>query len=333
VGGGAAAAAAATTTTAPSPPLASIHAAPTPVSPAVHATVAPAKEYEAVAVTDFDAEVAMKHLGDFTSGDDLKISVFDFAGQSVFASLHQLFLSSSSIYIIVFSLFDLIKGSEDEKRRASEYIVYWIESVLVHTLDRRTMMTAPVFFVGTHKDKVPDPADHDKASKILYDLLKQRGAGALLRIVPNERGFGAKAVTTHQMFVVDNTIGSSDVGTIDLMAAIERVARDEPYVLQHKPVSWLKFADLMRASSAKGSSFVSVKEAEAVAQSVGIPSRDLEPLLQFLHASGILVWFPEPSLKDVVILDPSQFFVRPATLIIRKHEPTDEDPTHHTSVS
>ncbi len=56
----------------------------------------------------------MKHLGDFTSGDDLKISVFDFAGQSVFASLHQLFLSSSSIYIIVFSLYDLIKGSEDE---------------------------------------------------------------------------------------------------------------------------------------------------------------------------------------------------------------------------
>jgi hypothetical protein len=195
------------------------------------------------------------------------------------------------------------------------------------------MMTAPVFFVGTHKDKVSDPADHDKASKILYDLLKQRGAGALLRIVPNERGIGAKAVTTHQMFVVDNMIGSSDVGTIELMAAIERVARAEPYVSQHKPVSWLKFADLMRASSAKGTSFVSVKEADAVAQSVGIPSRDLEPLLQFLHASGILVWFPEPSLKDAVILDPSQFFVRPATLIIRKHEPTDEDPTHHTSVS
>ena len=40
----------------------------------------------------------------------------------------------------------------------------------------------------------------------------------------------------------------------------------------------------------------------------------------------------EPGLRDVVILDPIKFFVAPATLLICKHVPTLDDPTHHLSL-
>ena len=37
----------------------------------------------------------------------------------------------------------------------------------------------------------------------------------------------------------------------------------------------------------------------------------------------------EPELRNVVIMDPISFFVRPATIVICKHVPTADDPTHH----
>lgn len=37
----------------------------------------------------------------------------------------------------------------------------------------------------------------------------------------------------------------------------------------------------------------------------------------------------EPGLRDVVILDPVAYFVTPATTVICKHVPTEQDPTHH----
>ena len=291
----------------------------------------PSNDFETAPVTDIDAELTMKYLGEFSVGRGMKLSVFDYGGQAVFRSLHQLFLTGSSIYTIVFSLVDLLRGSESSRRSAIEHLQHWIEAVVVHTLNPTTQQTAAVIFVGTHKDVVPAPADHDKASKIIHELLAQRGGG-LLRVVPNLKGVGERGVTTHQMFVIDNKAGAADPTLADLRAAVEETAKAEHYVTQTKPVSWLKFADLVRAEVSKGSSFINLQKATDVALSVGIPLRDVEPLLLFLHQSGMLVWFPEASLRDTVILDPMAFFVVPATLIIRKHRPTDDDATHHTSV-
>ena len=101
-------------------------------------------------MADIDADVAMKYLGDFKAGKNLKLSVFDYGGQEVFIQLHQMFLSANSMYVIVFSLADLLRGSEVAKREAKEHLAHWIESVVVHTLNSETQQTAAVFFVGTH---------------------------------------------------------------------------------------------------------------------------------------------------------------------------------------
>jgi hypothetical protein len=242
-----------------------------------------------------------------------------------------MFLSANSMYVIVFSLTDMLRGTEAAKREAKEHLALWIESVVVHTLNADTQSTAAVFFVGTHRDKVPSPEDHDAASRIIHELVKERGCGRL-NVIKNNKGVGQRGVTSHQMFVIDNTAGANDSVLVALRAAVEATARAEAYVTQHKPASWLKFADLVRAEVPKGSSYMGLQEAAAVALSVGIPQRDVETLLLFLHQSGLLVWFAEPALRDVVILDPIAFFVVPATLIIRRHRPTDDDATCHYDV-
>lgn len=44
-----------------------------------------------------------------------------------------------------------------------------------------------------------------------------------------------------------------------------------------------------------------------------------------------LLWFEDEHLRDVVIVDPVTYFVKPAALIIRRHIGTADDPTVHTS--
>ena len=46
---------------------------------------------------------------------------------------------------------------------------FWFKSVALHARDPKDGSLAPVFLVGTHKDKVPDPSDHEHISKILHE--------------------------------------------------------------------------------------------------------------------------------------------------------------------
>ena len=45
----------------------------------------------------------------------------------------------------------------------------------------------------------------------------------------------------------------------------------------------------------------------------------------------MLMWHEDPVLRDVVVMDPISFFISPATLVICKHKPTDEDPVYHSA--
>jgi hypothetical protein len=55
------------------------------------------------------------------------------------------------------------------------------------------------------------------------------------------------------------------------------------------------------------------------------------PFLHFMNETGNLMWHNEPGLREMVILNPIEFFVKPATIIICKHSPDENDPTHHVS--
>jgi hypothetical protein len=49
-------------------------------------------------------------------------------------------------------------------------------------------------------------------------------------------------------------------------------------------------------------------------------------LLRYLYEMGVLIWIEEPGLRDVVILDPIEYFVKPVTRIICKHLASKKDP-------
>jgi hypothetical protein len=57
-------------------------------------------------------------------------------------------------------------------------------------------------------------------------------------------------------------------------------------------------------------------------------SEQLTKMLTFFYDMGILIWINDDKLRDIVILDPVEYFVKPATKILCKHIATKDDPYH-----
>lgn len=124
-------------------------------------------------------------------------------------------------------------------------------------------------------------------------------------------------------------MGTDDPMMKFLMTKIESVLVEAAYVREQKPVTWLKFCDGLKAEKAR--THIPYQEAVAQAQAIGIPAKDVKYLLEFLRDMGILMWYDDDGLRDVVILDPFEFFIRAATTVICKLVTTEDDPTLHVT--
>jgi hypothetical protein len=76
-------------------------------------------------------------------------------------------------------------------------------------------------------------------------------------------------------------------------------------------------------------SSITIQEYSSIASSCKVSNSDEFDLLRFFHEMGYLMWHDQPVLRDVIILDPIIFFVKPAALIICKHIQDGNDPTMH----
>ncbi|KAJ3377737.1 hypothetical protein HDU84_008260, partial [Entophlyctis sp. JEL0112] len=88
---------------------------------------------------------------DATSEEKITMSLWDFGGQEVFYSMHHSFLTAKGVYCLCFRLTDLCEpyATDDTVERCLKYLKFWLISVRMHA------ESAPIFLVGTHKDKLP----------------------------------------------------------------------------------------------------------------------------------------------------------------------------------
>ena len=265
-----------------------------------------------------DQESVMKYLKDVrVEGSDLILSFFDFGGQSVFNIIHHLFLTSYGVYVVAFNMLDMLKNIE----KCLAELSFWINSFVMHTGDSERSQTAPVFIVGTHKDKVNDRAKHIDISNILEQRF---GHNRIVwpRVVLNEEDLF--------FFPVDNRNSQQDGVIRNLMSKIENSVKLSDYVKQPRPLFWLKVLDELMAADKSSFAF---NEALSIAIANGVKESDVRYLLKFLNEMGVVLWLNEEGLRDVVILDIISFFIEPATLIICNHiaKPSDET-IHHRKI-
>ena len=201
------------------------------------------------------AEKVEQCLQGLKLNDDVKakediLSVWDFAGQSLYYASHSLFLSHRAVYVLVHNL------SKDLSAQAKPYakhetrkielenptnqtnldnLLSWLVSVhcIRPTRDKASdvfekkeekylpYLRPPVFVVGTHADK-PFKDIRDTLQYIQDSISGKRYDGHVIR----------------PLYAVDNTRSASDYGVQALQNRILEVLRQEPYMGEKVPIRY-----------------------------------------------------------------------------------------------
>ena len=258
-----------------------------------------------------DTGMVLKCIANIKSlTSDLILAIFDFGGQSVFNIIHHLFLTSYGVYVVLFNMVDIL---DDNKREQSlNELSFWINSIVIHTLEAETGKVAPMFLVGSHKDVVGDPEKHKEISDAIEKKFKYNAAWNYIE-ENDELCF----------LPVNNLEGQQDDVIMALMCKIEYNLRGSSYVSKQRPLTWLKALDELMVTK---KSFLTLKEASSIALDNGVEKDAIPLFLSFLNDMGMVLWLNEDGLRDVVILDIITSFVEPATRIICNHtsKPTEK---------
>eukprot|EP01040_Poterioochromonas_malhamensis_P007341 gene7341-biopygen1352 len=94
-------------------------------------------------------------------------------------------------------------------------------------------------------------------------------------------------------------------------------------------LSYEEFTTIMKSKMVKEQGEATPGNAFAPTNGIFIAQYDEEKrkeMLRFLNSRGMALWTEEEGLHDIIILDPIEYFVRPATSIICKHIATKDDP-------
>eukprot|EP01103_Thecamoeba_quadrilineata_P016060 TRINITY_DN5267_c0_g2_i1.p1 TRINITY_DN5267_c0_g2~~TRINITY_DN5267_c0_g2_i1.p1 ORF type:complete len:1706 (+),score=349.49 TRINITY_DN5267_c0_g2_i1:81-5198(+) len=205
---------------------------------------------------------------------------WDFAGQEIYHSTHQFFLSRKSLYLLTFNLVD----------EGSAKLENWLNTI-------QARGNGPVLLVGTHlDDKRCTPAYVSSMIQRIHEKFKRRFV--------NLKGVVALSC-------------ASGKGMDDLREWLCTIALEEE---QQVPASYrvlARIADLERSNR----QIIEWSIFEKWCQSLGVPFVEMNAAAAFLNDVGVLIFFPtDPSLKDILVLDPQYLARIMATIITLKNQ-------------
>jgi hypothetical protein len=255
---------------------------------------------------------------------------FDFGGQTVFAPIFSYFLTPDVVYLVVFSMEELMSQDDQIREEAFAFLVKVLNNITIHSRKGPNDPVADIVLVGTRKDVISSPEDHQNISN---ELLKRfRLFPAWPSVVKYDNAvMGSKGRTTLTFFPVDNTKSSKDPVVQDLKRVVETLAIQSLSLKTKVPLAWIQCVDLLTADPR---CCLTLEEVREVAAGCGISDKDNNiynylHMLRLCNQKGVLMWHEEESLRGVVILNPIEFLVTPLTILICKFLQSGSDPTMH----
>lgn len=279
---------------------------------------------------DFNPEQVLhyKELQEIEMSSKYKLTLIDFGGQSVFNVLHAFFMSKYSIYLVVFDMELFLSPDQDKRSSCLREMNFWLSTIALHAFDSETGKTAPVAIVGTRGDVITTIEQYQIISDEIKHLFEHKS------IWGNLLWYEDKDVTSEKLcfFPNNNTLIEDNIVREQLLRNIERKFDESNFMKKDIPLLWIKIFDDMKSSK---QSYLSYDELIEIAtrrlsnQTIEIHRMllYLDNMLRFLNKLGMIFWIDdEDILKNIIILDPIHYFVKPATIIICKHIPTKDEP-------
>ncbi|XP_077993940.1 uncharacterized protein LOC144447734 [Glandiceps talaboti] len=262
------------------------------------------KVLEALNLNDLDIEIEIDKdaFYDFT--------LWDFAGQCVYYTTHQVFLENKSIFVLVAdSSHDLdeecpvdqgeSRGERQcwrKKMKYADYLTFWLNSI--HACSKKSTETitidgheykAPlVILVATKKDKLKDTTEQDE---FLQDVRLHLAETC-------EEAFDAHVF--HESFIVDNSKSGTDEEDPEIQKLREclKSLADKPLFTDTVPVNWLRLELLLKGLRDVNKRVVETSFVENCAWKVGVKKEEMDLVLNYFHKTGTAYHF-----KDLLVLE------------------------------
>lgn len=213
-------------------------------------------------------------------------STWDFAGQDVYYPTHQFFMSSRSIYLIVFNMVDLV----------SSKVEYWLEMVKI-----RSGKTAKAILVGTHKD------DKKCDKTYIADLIKKL-----------KRKYGQRFPFLKTIIALSTKTGS---GLDELKEAIFEQTKKESKMQEEVPIGYIQLENAINHKK-KEVQYMSSEEFKRFSKPFIKSDDQVDDVLSFFHDVGLVTYLSKDNKTQsdgIVVLEPQWIADLFSSIISLKH--------------
>ena len=278
-------------------------------------------------------KLAMQYPDIQAPESEVFLYVWDCGGQQVFLSILPAFLTSKSMFFLMFDarypLHDRCVSLSHhhgnvtkhvEEVTTAELLLQWMSCIHATLTEDEPSTTIPqypcVLPVGTHGD---DPRVKEDKDGILEQLFNEYKNKSCAHLIP-EKGF-----------IIDNTTAGKgsleDPGYKKILKRVHNFA-SKKIAKVDTPVSWVLFRKVMKIM-VKGQPYFSMKEVEEIAEACMIPKNSVPSVLKFYHDLAVFFHYTNiPSLKHLVIANPQWLVRQIAKLLALKNFEESSAPPH-----
>lgn len=263
-------------------------------------------------------KMKMKVEGEASGADEepLRLALWDCAGQENFYMLLHLYMSRYCVFPIFFNVEWLLPGAEEYDECLS-FLSFWLGAVAMHAVDPNDGSIAPILLVGTHGASA-SPKQRAAISTLLDDRFQDHPAYAAL--VRNMHGLSESGRQMFNCFFVDNMTGD---GIVQLKRSLLEALQKERYIHAKVPYSWLRVFEKLQQEEKAYVMLDEVLEMCAACGMEGTAEAGMEgealAMLKYFTEMGFMMHHLEPALRHLVILNPAEAVIAPASIVMCTH--------------
>ncbi|KAH3864015.1 uncharacterized protein LOC127866715 [Dreissena polymorpha] len=237
------------------------------------------------------------------------VSVWDFAGQTLYYSTHQFFLNKRSIYLV---LMDMTKGLNENVKEEElsgtwcglnqectylDVFKFWLNAIHMYSgyKSMSSEINPTVILVGTRKDEMKGTDDDKEIQKDKYFELALR---------PFERSSIVQHI--HYKKFLANNLSPKDSVFDEIRKEIKCLAKGQDYWGEIYPVRWIQMEQSIDRLRDSGEQVINMEAINEANQSHMCPlyEKELSLFLKIQHRHGNILYFDTEHLKHLVVLAP-----------------------------
>ena len=264
------------------------------------------------------------------ANQEVLLHLWDCGGQPVFLDVLPAFLSSRTMFLLVFNAsigleapFRVYAFDDGQRNDQGMSVITTLSlfhkwMAMIHARfgvanDKASFEGAQqqgrlpcyprILLVGTHADQIASGASHARKKK---GFRKKRIVAKMLQVFHESvkgKQYGDMVLGA---VVLDNTTAGTDKadsGFKEIQEIVYSFVHDKLTI--ETPVSWIHFRKVLQLHTKKLKKVISLDEVYSIAAECHVPHDEVSSALQFYHDLGVFLFYPVvEGLKSVVFLEP-----------------------------